>query len=102
MHITIKGGMAANQVGVKSKSSVRMVRGANNEGHKGTEHYRFLLFDEVRVDARHGRKYKKEEELAPAGLAPPRNERVPTQGPAHNAAFSVAVKLAAFSTSKNF
>ena len=50
MHITIKGGMAANQVGVKSKSSVRMFRGANYEGHKGAEHSRFLLFDKIRVE----------------------------------------------------
>ena len=49
MHISVKGGMAANQVGVESISSVRMVRRANNEDHKGIEHSRFLLFEEVRV-----------------------------------------------------
>ena len=50
MHISVKGGMAANQVGVESISGVRMVRRANNEGHKGIEHSRFLLFEEVRVE----------------------------------------------------
>ena len=49
MHISIKGGMAANQVGVESISGVWMVRRAHNEGHKGIEHSFFLLFVKVRV-----------------------------------------------------
>ena len=34
---------------VESISGVWMVRRAHNEGHKGIEHSRFLLFEEVRV-----------------------------------------------------
>ena len=49
MHITIKGGMAANQMGVESISGVRMVGGAHNEGNKGIELSVLLLCGKVGV-----------------------------------------------------
>ena len=49
MHITIKGGMASNYMGVESISGVRMVWGAHNEGNKGIELSVLLLCGKVGV-----------------------------------------------------
>ena len=49
MHVTIKGGMAANKMGVESISGVRMVGGAHDEGNKGVELPVRLLFGQVKV-----------------------------------------------------
>ena len=49
MHITIKGGMASDEVGVESISGVRMVWRAHNEGNKGVELSVLLLCVKVGV-----------------------------------------------------